>query len=187
MFKVQTFLLKPLEYIQQNITEWIADNFYKHPDICFASLDNHSRVSELIKDEDFDPDYTMMSIIIKDTDQVLIDLKLIELNIWTDILYSLEELLQSGRSIHNLGVGTKVLILSCLDNEYVHWEINDEIGSPPTVYYDAVVNKNKLVNSLIEGGIHYYSTMLSYEVPLKESLERELRLFKKLKDLLENF
>jgi hypothetical protein len=159
MFSLETFLV-------------VNNNEASHND--FVSVATYVKMSKEHKGSRFSPLanldslYLDMSINLKWHDLILLDTTFCELNLWHNLIEAVEILSKGSSCKVRLGIGTGMLSVEETLQGEVNWCIHDEFEITDIYFKVKIKDKKLLLQTIIDEGIAFYSTLSDYEFENEE-------------------
>ncbi|UOY93699.1 hypothetical protein MUG87_06160 [Ectobacillus sp. JY-23] len=182
MFTIATYLARPKKQIEEALGFYSDTSFIEHPDICYVNIRNEREVKEYLKNGVITPEYLNTSILMKLRDVTVLGLDVRSLNLWEDIINLLQQYADYQEAEVVLGTTPVILKITPINSEKVNWQVIYEFEEDRTKSFELV--GQILVKHLISSGKEYFSLLISYDLPNKDALKKNLQQLHSLEAVL---
>jgi hypothetical protein len=142
-------------------------------------MSDEQEVRRISQRENLDSLYLDLSIVLKWNDEKLLDTNLFELNLWEDLIEEAEVLSKEKSCKVRLGVQTVMLHVEESLHGELNWSVHDELEVNNIYFKVKLHDKNLLLNTIIDGGISFYS-LIKYKFPNTDYIEYCLNRLKNI-------
>lgn len=168
-------------YIKEQLSDYTSI-VTKFPGFTFIDLKDEVTIKKLMINTELDDALHLeTSILLTWNGKPLLNTDLFQLSLWDNLIEFTKEFSESKECTTNLGIDTVLLKARELNDGYLQWTIFEEIY-PNDVYFQVTLqNKEQLIETLVNGGKQYYSSLLHYGFKPTKYLESQLEVLKQIK------
>ena len=164
MFQFETYFTKSTKQIKNEFGNFSEEYFINNPNQCYVSINDVEKISLIIKDRDFTPEYIKMAIIIKKDNNVVIGFNIPpDLNLWEDYLSLLNDLVECGRGKRELSTNPIQIELSIVNEKEITMTISN-IFADKEVLFSGNFPKEMFLKQIISGAREYYNKLIKYDI-----------------------
>lgn len=161
MISIETFIVKPWDEIHQMFEDILitSELIEEHFEKCFIPINNENMLREYSSQDFIDPWSSELAIIISENDKQIVGFRFFEFQIWGNYISLVKKCLEKEHC--NLLFGRGPLFLRCknIQNEFVQFQIHYDDEGKDEIFVDHTFNKKEFFDSLLDGAIHYLTTL----------------------------
>ncbi|ALC90768.1 hypothetical protein AM500_13955 [Bacillus sp. FJAT-18017] len=137
---------------------------FENPDEQFISIDNELKLRDYFNHPKFTPKHIQMLITIRYQNKIVVGEHCPSgLDLWNDFVQAIKVFLEEGSVELNYGIDPILMKMSTINNTFLTFELIDDWESNE-VYTKATLPKKEFLYALLDGAIHFWTTLHIYQV-----------------------